>query len=65
MSWGSCIRCHRTDIEKKEGPPGVFAVIVCPDCGVVEYQVVYGHEYIEGRPGEGVFARAYRILHGG
>lgn len=66
-AWGHCTRCRRAGIEKKPGPRGVFAVIICPTCGVISHQVVYGQEYVVGPPPameeEGVFHRAVRILH--
>lgn len=64
-AWGHCVRCRRAGIEKKPGPPGVYAIIVCPTCGVVQYQVVYGQAYIDGSPGEGEFTRAVRIMRAG
>lgn len=68
--WGHCPRCRRAGIEKKPGPPGIYAVIVCPGCGVVQHQIVYGQAYVEGAPPhaspvEGDLTRAARIARGG
>ncbi len=64
--WGHCRICRRAGIEKKPGPPGVYAIIVCPTCGVISHQIVYGDGSIAGPPPEeGVFHKAVRILFEG